>query len=57
MIHLPPEEMSQGSITVGIYIKYFLAGANILVLLLMILIFIVAEVGTDLRMVSHPVSV
>ena len=56
VIQLPPEERIHGSITVSAYFKYFLAGANIVVLVLMLLSFIVGEVCTfmlNAKLVTH----
>ena len=44
MIILPPEEKSVGSISLAAYGKYFLAGGNVLVLLLVLLFLIFGEV-------------
>ncbi len=44
MIILPPEEKSAGSISLAAYGKYFLAGGNVFVLLLLLLFLIFGEV-------------
>ena len=42
---LPPEEKSHGTISFTTYYKYFRAGANLLVLAVMLLFFVVGEVS------------
>ena len=46
MIVPPPEEKSHGSIKFATYSKYFLAGGNLLVLFVLLLLLIFGEVRT-----------
>jgi hypothetical protein len=43
---LPPEEKSHGTISFTTYYKYFKAGANLLVLAIMLVFFMLGEVST-----------
>ena len=41
---MPPEDKGHGNISLATYYKYFVAGGNILVLALMLVLFSLAEV-------------
>ena len=44
MLALPLEDKGHGNISLATYYKYFMAGGNILVLALMLMLFTLAEV-------------
>lgn len=48
MLALPSEDKGHGNISMATYCKYFMAGGNILVLALMIVLFTLAEVRNNI---------